>query len=141
VGVVEGLEALLRLLPDTYSLSDKNLLSFISEVLKMMSVADGEMSDSSLKDFSVDRNGYTVPYPEGDSLCPTHASGLFLRRECLFEMADALVVVPEELPVGVQLRVSGIKLLHTMIRANSEPFFDAEVSTPIGKISTTIRMA
>lgn len=43
-------------------------------------------------------------------------------------------MLPKELPVGVQLRVSAIRLLHSLIWSYSNPFFDAEVSTPVGNI-------
>ena len=42
--------------------------------------------------------------------------------------------MPEELPTGIQLRVSSILLLHSVIRAHPGPFFEAESSTPIGNI-------
>jgi len=141
VGVVEGLAVIIQETPDVFPLSDQHLLAFLSELLKMSSVADGEMSDPSLKDFVVDKNGYTVSsqsqYVTGESdssSYPTHASALFYRRECVLEVDDSKVVVPQELPAGVQLRVSSISLLHAVIRGYSDEFFDAETASPIGNI-------
>jgi transformation/transcription domain-associated protein len=139
VGVVEGLAVIIKEIPGVIPLSDQHLLAFLSELLKMSSVADGEMSDSTLKDFVVDKNGYTVssfhqPVPgESDfSPYPSHASALFFRRECVLDVNGAKVVVPEELPAGVQLRVSSILLLHSVIRGYPDSFFDAKTATPIG---------
>lgn len=42
------------------------------------------------------------------------------------------VAVPEELPIGVQMRVSSINLMHAVVRCCTESFFDADSTTPIG---------
>lgn len=138
VGVVEGLAVIIKEMPGVFPLSDQHLLAFLSELLKMSSVADGEMSDSSLKDFVVDKNGFAVSsrsqYTHSESSSrPTHASALFFRRECVLGVGGYKVVVPAELPVGVQLRVSSISLLHAVIKGYSDSFFDAETASPIGK--------
>jgi hypothetical protein len=133
VGVIEGLAALVKHFPEVLSMSDQHLLAFLSELLKMSSVADQEMSDASLRDMVVDRNGYTSSPGMSSDSPPTHSSSLFYRRSCALEMNGATLVVPEELPAGVQFRVSAIVLLHAVIRAHTDAFFDAEVSTPVGK--------
>jgi transformation/transcription domain-associated protein len=140
VGVVEGLAVIIKEIPGVIPLSDQHLLAFLSELLKMSSVADGEMSDPTLKDFVVDKNGYTVSSfhqpvqgESNSSSYPSHASALFFRRECVLDVHGRKVVVPEELPAGVQLRVSSILLLHSVIRGYPDAFFDAQTATPVGK--------
>lgn len=101
----------------------------------MCSVADNEMNDPTLKDSAVDKNGMVDPLPDQQkSGYPAHASALFFRRESAIEIPGGTFVLPEELPAGIQLRVSAILLLHSVIRAHPGPFFDAESSTPIGNI-------
>ena len=102
----------------------------------MASVADGEMSDKTLANCVVDKNGYVgSKIDSNSSLFPSHASTIFYRRECAVFVKGLSFVVPEELPVGVQLRVSAITLLHSVIRRYTDPFFDAESTTPIGMYS------
>jgi hypothetical protein len=135
-GVVEGLAIVIQQLRRVLSLSDQHLLAFISELLKMSSVADGEMNDASMRDIIVDKNGYTVSEPSSavsSQSVPTHASSVFHRRLCVIKSEGASVVVPEQCPPGVQLRVSTVVLLHALIRSYPDPFFDAEQATPVGK--------
>jgi hypothetical protein len=137
IGIVEGLIVIVQTLSSVLTLSDQHLLAFISELLKMSSVADGEMNDSTLKDLVVDKNGYALSADSTASASshsfPTHASSVFHRRLCIVEVEGAPVVVPEQYPAGVQLRVSTIVLFHSLIRAYPDPFFDAEQPSPIGK--------
>jgi FAT domain len=131
----QGLALVVKRTPTLLALTDQHLLSFLSELLKMCSVADNEMNDPSLKDSSVDKNGMVDALP--DQQKPgnlTHASALFFRRESAIEIPGGRFVLPEELPTGIQLRVSSILLLHSVIRAHPGPFFEAESSTPIGNI-------
>jgi transformation/transcription domain-associated protein len=139
VGVVEGLSVLISqfpgILPSILPFSDTHVLAFLSELLKMLSVADGEMSDRNLEEFVVDRDGYAGAKTDSiTSQYPTHSSSLFFRRECVIEVdrPRMKVAIPGEVPVGVQLRVSAIVLYHSVVRAYSDPFFDAETSSPIG---------
>lgn len=138
IGVVEGLIVIVQTLSSVLSLSDQHVFAFISELLKMSSVADGEMSDPTLKDVVVDKNGYALslgtPASASSHAFPTHASSVFHRRLCIIDVEGASVVVPEQYPAGVQLRVSTIVLFHSLIRAYADPFFDAEQSSPIGKL-------
>lgn len=141
IGVVEALATLVNQIPDLIPLEDQHLLAFLSELLKMASVADGEMSDPNLAGSVVDKNGFVVPYQDhhvasGDSQTnePSfRASLLFLRRDCLLKVEGGRLFIGEELPPGVQLRVSSIELLRAVIRGNPDTFFDAETSTPVGK--------
>jgi len=135
VGVVEGLAILLQQLPGVLDITDQHVLAFLSELLKMSSVADGEMNDDLLKDFVVDKNGYAAFSPiKASQRYPTHSSALFFRRTCALEVGKFSIVLPEELPVGVQLRVSTIVLLHSVIRGYPDTFFDSAPSKPVGKV-------
>lgn len=140
VGVVEGLAAIVKHFPNLLPLSDQPLITFLSELLKMASVADGEMTDAALSDIVVDRNGF-ISSPAEDSLdCqPTHSSSLFFRRTCAVQVDGATVLIPDELPAAVQLRVSAIVLLHGVIRGHTDPFFDADSSAPVGKSAFLLR--
>ena len=140
-GAIEALAVVVSGLSDLLPLDDQHLLSVLSEVLKMCSVADGEMADSSLVGSVVDKNGSAVAVgkvssgpaksQKGDALCST----MFCRRDCVISVTGKTnfdFVIPEELPSGVQLRLATIQLLRAVIRANPDKFFDAETSTPIG---------
>lgn len=142
VGAVEALAFIVKEARGVLPLSDQHLLAFLSELLKMSSVADGEMTDSALVSYVVDKNGnaLTGKKPNSSSSlrsekCPSHASAIFFRRECILELDKCKFIIPEELPHGVQLRVSSISLLHSVILGHPNLFFDAEVSTPIGKFT------
>lgn len=142
IGLVEALAVLADQLPNLIPLDDQHLLAFLSELLKMASVADGEMSDPSLVGSVVDRNGLVVSSQEQPGTEDTdynvplfRPSSLFLRRDCVLEIGRGNLVLAAELPPGVQLRVSSIELLRAVIRGHPDVFFDAETSTPIGKAS------
>jgi hypothetical protein len=134
---VEGLAVLVQKLGEVFSLADQHLLAFISELLKMSSVADGEMNDTSLKDIMVDKNGYVVSAEPVTAVpshsVPTHASSVFHRRLCVIASDGASMVVPEQCPPGIQLRASTIVLLHALIRSYPDHFFDAEQASPVGR--------
>jgi hypothetical protein len=136
VGIVEGLATIVSLFPSLFPLTDQHVLTFLSELLKMASVADREMSDEKLKEIVVDKDGY-VPLETGldRSQYPKHSSALFYRRECVLAIVNLRVVIPAELSVGIQFRVSTILLLHTIIKTYADTFFDADSTTPIGKFS------
>lgn len=142
VGAVEALALIVDRLPKLIPLNDQHLLAFLSELLKMSSVADGEMADSSLGGYVVDKNGF-ASLADGNSQstkqpnekeCEIYSSFLFLRRDCVLQIHGTKILIPGELATGVQLRVSSISLLRSVIRGHPNPFFDAENSTPIGKL-------
>jgi hypothetical protein len=140
VGVIEAMAVLTDQLPALLPLNDQHILAFLSELLKMASVADGEMCDSNLAGAIVDRNGFVIPLHDpkitDDNELATvsfRASSLFLRRECIVHIRKGKVIVCAELPLGIQLRVSTIALLRSVIRGHPDAFFDSETSTPIGK--------
>lgn len=141
VGVVEGLAVITDQIPDLIPLDDQHLLAFLSELLKMASVADGEMTDPNLIGSVVDRNGFVIPSEDRSdngektvsNTCSFRASSLFLRRECVVDAMKGKIVVGAELAVGVQFRVSTIALLRSVIRGHPNIFFDSETTTPVGK--------
>lgn len=65
VSVVEGLAVIVKSIPGLIPLSDQHLLAFLSELLKMLSVADGEMVDKNFKTTIVDKNGFVEPLSHG----------------------------------------------------------------------------
>lgn len=133
VGAVEALVVIINEFPNVLSIKDQHFLSFLSELLKMCSVADGEMQDSSSLD-SPNKNGYTSEASEVCDGFPSHCSALFFRREAVVDVDEARITIPEELPVGVQLRTSAITLLHSVVFSNADPFFTAESTTALGNI-------
>ena len=145
VGIIDALAYVVSYTPSLFPISDNHLLAFLSELLKMMSVADGEMSsDMILNGIIVDKDGYT-PSPKSNSTISkssslSHAGAVFLRHDCILE--DSLfcgkVFVPAELPAGVQLRVSAIVLFRAVIKHNPDFFFDSPSSTHMGKCISTI---
>ncbi len=127
-----------KLLP----LSENLVLIFFSELLKMMSVADGEMTSESISNaVIIDKDGYSPKSESRQSGCTidahsslSHASGIFMRDEYVLEVAGlGCIVVPPGLPTGVQFRVSSLILFHTVLKAHSDTFFEADPSSSIGK--------
>ena len=142
VGAVEALTVLVDRVPNLIPLEDQHLLAFLSELLKMASVADGEMKDNNLIGSVVDKNGFVLPEhrhhpPKNDTkdIDPTlRPSSLFLRRDCIVTIDGQKLLIGEELPCGIQLRVSSIQLLRSIIRGHPDTFFDSDSSTPVGNI-------
>lgn len=136
VGVVDGLAAVIKQFPSLLPLTDQHLLACLSELLKMSSVADGEMTDEKLNAVVVDKDGFVPSEVDSDaSQYPTHASTLFFRRKCVVRVLGVNFEIPGELPTGLQLRVSTIVLLHAIIRTYTDSFFDTETSAPIGEFN------
>jgi hypothetical protein len=138
VGAVEALTFIVEWVPGVLPLSDQNLLAFLSELLKMFSVADGEMSDSNLSGFVVDKNGF-VGLPDdrktkdGRNVALQHSSCVFLRRECILKIQESRFVIPEESTAGIQLRISALALFRSVIKRHNSTFFDSENATNVGE--------
>ena len=144
VAVIEALSTLVDFVPGLLPIADQHLLAFLSEFLKLSSIADGDITDTSIVGFVVDKNGFTGAMPASRySLGATHVTGLFLRRECVARLCgDKYISIPEELPLGVQLRVSALRLVNTVICRHADGFFDADATTtPIGKLFSSTRLA
>ena len=150
VAIVESLAFLVSDFPDVLPLSDQHFLAFLSELLKMLSIADGEMKwDVGINiGVAVDKDGFvrrgspTDPYDEKDvsSSQPrkTLSSAIFLRSEIILpdptdHDSSSTIIVPAELPMGVQLRVGSLKLFRGLVKEHPASFFESEASTPIGK--------
>ena len=141
VAVIEALSTLVDFVPRLLPIADQHLLAFLSEYLKLSSIADGDITDPSIVGFVVDKNGFTGAtstsrYSQGAS----HMTGLFLRRVCVARLCgDKYISIPEELPLGVQLRVSALRLVNTVICRHADGFFNADATTtPIGKFFSSV---
>lgn len=142
VGVFDSLAFLIQEIPSLVPLSDQHLLAFLSEFLKMSNIGDGEMKDSNMNGYVVDKNGFVTSAQDRESQATSqlsaHTCGIFLRRECAAKspIEGSYVIIPEELPSGVQLRVSGLRLFRAVIRRHVDEFFDADSATPVGTQSS-----
>jgi len=138
VGVFDALAFLIQEIPSLVPLSDQHLLAFLSEFLKMASIGDGDMKDSNMSGYVVDKNGFVTSAQDRESQATKqlsmHTSAVFLRRECAAKspIEGSYVIIPEELPFGVQLRVSGLRLFRAVIRQHVDEFFEADSATPVG---------
>ena len=143
IGIIETLSFLVDKAPSLIPLSDSSMLAFLSELLKMSSIADGEMVDKNGDNVIViDKNGHA----SGGSLSyaaqqqkigrKTHASSTFLMKDMELSLFgnNVQVHIPGELSQGIQLRVAALLLMRGIIRRNRETFFDAQSSTQIGNI-------
>jgi len=139
VGVFDALAFLIQEIPSLVPLSDQHLLAFLSEFLKMSSIGDGDMKDQNVSGYVVDKNGFVGLAQDWESQQARghlydHTCGVFLRRECaaMSPVEGSYIIIPEELPSGVQLRVSGLRLFRAVIRRHVDEFFDADSATPVG---------
>jgi hypothetical protein len=138
VGVFDALAFLIQEVPSLVPLSDQHLLASLSEFLKMASIGDGEMKDANMSGYVVDKNGFVASAQDRESQVTnqlsTHTCDVFLRRECAVKSPGkgSYVIIPEDVPPGVQLRVSGLRLFHAVIRQHTDEFFDADSATPVG---------
>ena len=126
--------------PKLVPIGDPNLLAFLSELLKMISIADGEFSDPGFGSVVlINKHGYAVNdggEPMGHSNTRIQTSSVFLRRTIVLEDKSfgGRVQVPAELPLGVQLRVSTLLLFRGLIRGFPDQFYDADSQSKIGNI-------
>lgn len=151
VGIVEGLAFLITCFPNVLPLTDQHLLAFLSELLKMLSIADDSIPDASGNvniGVAVDRNGCVcktslantelgkVALEQPSPRTPVHASKVFLRKEmivrCLLEPSSPDIIVPPELPTGVQLRATALALFRAVVKNHPSTFFNAETNSPAG---------
>lgn len=127
--------------PEVLPISDNQTVVFLSELLKILSVGDGEMTSDSIPSSSiVDKDGYcpTVPFNSCmvDKLSAlSHSTSLFLRSDFVITQGNLHVVrVEGDLPIGVQYRVSTLRLFGTVLKDNSDTFLEAESSSSLGNI-------
>lgn len=138
--VVDACAFILDRAPQLIPITDQHLLAFLAELLKMISIADGEFADPSFGSVVlIDKNG-VAPNKGGESTSQNrpamHASSIFLRKGSVIEDSSfgGRIQVPEELPLGVQLRVSTLLLFRGLIRGFPDEFFDADPQSKIGNI-------
>jgi transformation/transcription domain-associated protein len=140
IAAIECFTFVLKHSPESLPVLDNHVLVFISESLKMMSVADGEMTSESISHSTiVDKDGFNPRVSRTNNMLSysskiSHATGLCLREgfDIVFSSGFRMHVKPE-LPVAVQLRVSSLELFHELLHQNSEDFLDADSSSSIGK--------
>jgi transformation/transcription domain-associated protein len=129
VGVVEGLATIIKTQPSLLPLSDQHLVLFLQELLKMLSVADGEMIDPHMKDRAVNKDGFVTTTDLDNSYgnaFGVYASSIFVQRECVLKIDNKKFVVSQEFRTGVQLRKSTIQLMRSIVLSYREQFFEAE---------------
>jgi len=134
VAVVDALAFILEAATGLIPIDDRNLLAFISELLKMMSIADGEFDDPSFGSVAlVNKDGWATnndgtSEPSGCKHSNFRPSSVLLRRASTIEdnTFKGKVVVPAELTMGVQLRVSALLLFRGFIRGSPDQFYDAD---------------
>lgn len=137
IAIVEATAFMMERAPTHFSLDDQTCLSFTAELLKMLSVADGDIvADRSMSSVVlIDKDGFAVQNNTQDTKRKIHSS-VFLRTsfnlEC--ESFGGCVVVPKELPHGVQLRVASIYLFRSIMRKFPSQFFDAQNKSQVGNL-------
>ncbi len=147
VATIEAFTFIAQEDPKLLPLSENLVLVFFSELLKMMSVADGEMTSESISNaIIINKDGYSPKIENQQNSCMisphsslSHASSIFLRDEYdLTAPGIGSIAVPAELPIGVQFRVSSLILFHCVLKAHSNTFFDADPSSSVGKYSKLV---
>ena len=143
IATIETFAYIVKNAPGTVPLSDSHVLVFLSESLKMMSVADGEMTSESISSaVIINKDGYSPRVPLNSCMVNkfsslSHATGIFLREgfDIVFRKSGNRVQVKSELPMGVQLRVSSLQLFHEVLKKHSDSFLEAEASSSVGEIT------
>lgn len=116
VAVVDAVAFINEAVPNLIPISDANMMSFLGELIKMICIADGEISDKSFGSVVlIDKDGYAVDSdgePISDNKPLVQPSSIFQRHTITLEddCIGARIVVPEGLNLGVQLRVSTLFL-------------------------------
>lgn len=137
--VIDACAFLLDRAPTLIPITDQNLLAFLSELLKMISIADGEFSDPCFGSVSlIDKNGFAsnVGDPASRATSDLHTSSVFLRNTMVLQgdLFGGRIQIPRELPLGIQFRVSTLLLMRALIRGHSDEFYDADPQSKIGNI-------
>eukprot|EP00557_Chaetoceros_sp_GSL56_P001585 CAMPEP_0176500498 /NCGR_PEP_ID=MMETSP0200_2-20121128/13588_1 /TAXON_ID=947934 /ORGANISM="Chaetoceros sp., Strain GSL56" /LENGTH=4498 /DNA_ID=CAMNT_0017899179 /DNA_START=1114 /DNA_END=14610 /DNA_ORIENTATION=+ len=141
IAAIECFTFVLKHSPSSLPVLDNHVLVFISESLKMMSVADGEMTSESISHSTiVDKDGFNPRVSRNNHMLSyfskiSHATGICLREGFNIVLSNGFrMYVNPELPIAVQLRVSSLNLFHELLHQNSEEFLEAESSSSIGNI-------
>jgi len=138
VAVVDAVAFINEAVPNLIPISDANMMSFLGELIKMICIADGEISDKNFGSVVlIDKNGWAVD-SDGEPISGNkplvQPSSIFQRHTITLEDDNigARIVVPEGLNLGVQLRVSTLFLFRAVVRLDE--FFEAGVQTQMGNL-------
>ena len=138
VAVVDAVAFINEAVPNLIPISDANMMSFLGELIKMICIADGEISDKNFGSVVlIDKNGWAVD-SDGEPIAGNkplvQPSSIFQRHTITLEDDNigARIVVPEGLNLGVQLRVSTLFLFRAVVRLDE--FFEAGVQTQMGNL-------
>lgn len=138
VAVVDAVAFINEAAPNLIPISDVNMISFLGELIKMICIADGELSDEKFGSVvSIDKDGWAVDSngkPISDNKPLLQPSSIFQRHTITLrdDNIGARIVVPEGLSLGVQLRVSTLYLFRAVVRLDE--FYEAEVQTQMGNL-------
>ncbi|KAL9186273.1 hypothetical protein ACHAXT_005511 [Thalassiosira profunda] len=140
VAIIEACVFIVERAPKLIPIADQHLIGFLSEILKMISIADGEIEDQNFGGVVlIDKHGFAVNSSGGSEpkrSSAVRASSLALRNAFVVEDPSfgGRVEVPAELSLGVQLRVSTLLLFRAVIRGSPDEFYDAESESRVGNI-------
>lgn len=138
VAVVDAVAFINEAVPNLIPISDANMMSFLGELIKMICIADGEISDEKFGSVVlIDKNGWAVDCdgkPISDNKPLVQPSSIFHRHTITLRDDDigARIVVPEGLNLGVQLRVSTLFLFRAVVRLDE--FFEAGIQSQMGNL-------
>ena len=138
VAVVDAVAFINEAVPNLIPIDDANMISILGELIKMVSVADGEISDKNFGSVVlIDKNGWAVDSegePISDRKPLVQPSSIFQRHAIILEDdgIGARIVVPEGLSLGVHLRVSTLYLFRAIVRLDD--FIEAENQSQMGNL-------
>jgi hypothetical protein len=132
--------------PQIFPLSDNLLLAYLLDLLKMLGVADKEMMSESVSSAQIsDKDGYCPTVERNDNMINGHAylmnsSQLFLNDKIILDDTNFSfrVLVPRQLPHGIQLRLSSLGLFHALITHHTDIFFSAPSSSALGTYDSLV---
>lgn len=140
VACIDAVAFILTKFPKLLPITDTKLQAFVSELLKMISIADGALSDPSFGSIVlIDKDGFAVN-SDGEATSRPRSnvrpSSVFLRKSFVLEdeTYGGRIQVPAELPLGIQLRVSTLQLFRGLITGWPDEFYDAGSDSSIGNI-------
>lgn len=142
IATIEAFNFTISHAPDVLPLSDNHTIIFLSELLKIMSVGDGEMTSESIPSSCVvDKDGICPKVPMNgcmiDKMSPlTHSTSIFLRGAFVIVQGDGTyrAKIDGDLPVGVQYRVATLQLFGKILKENTNDFIKAEPTSSLGNI-------
>jgi transformation/transcription domain-associated protein len=142
IATIEAFNFTIMHAPDVLSLSDNHTIIFLSELLKIMSVGDGEMTSESIPSSCiVDKDGLHPKVSMNgcmiDKMSPlTHSTSIFLRGAFTIVQGEGIyrAKIDGDLPVGVRYRVATLQLFGKILKENTNHFLEAEPTSSLGNI-------